>query len=109
MKKLFTIAIFAFILLSMLFIGFYETHWAEDNKIVFFIKKKPTLQIEFVNFFATDSEDKSKLHKLDKNERQLVIDYCKYHLGIEIEMKNQEEMDSCDQGYRATKRSLQPQ
>lgn len=85
--------------LAVLFTGYYKTSWAEDNEIIFFIKKEPTLQIKFVNYFSTDSEDKSKIHKLDNGERRLIIDYCKYHLGIKIEMKTQEEMDICANAY----------
>lgn len=92
MKKI--IAALAIILLAALFIGYYETRWAEDNKTVFFIKKQPTLQLEFVNIFDSDADDKP-LHKLDQEERQLVIDYCKYRLGIVILLNNQEELEAC--------------
>lgn len=92
MKKI--IAALAIILLAALFTGYYETRWAEDNKAVFFIKKQPTLQLEFVNIFASDADDKP-LHKLDQEERKLVIDYCKYRLGIVTQLNSQEELDAC--------------
>lgn len=93
----------AFISATTLSVGYYKTSWAEDNEIVFFIKKSPTFQIKFVNYFSTDSEDKSEIHKLDNNDRRLIINYCKYHLGIEIEMKTQEEMDTCANAYYAAR------
>lgn len=92
MKKI--IAVLAITLFAALFIGYYETRWAEDNKTVFFIKKQPTLQLEFVNIFDSDADDKP-LHKLDQEERQLVIDYCKYRLGIVTQLNNQEELEAC--------------
>ena len=61
---------------------------------MFFIKKQPTFQMEFVNLSANDADSKN-LDELDDEERQLVIDYCKYRLGIEIELKTQEELDAC--------------
>ena len=53
--------------------------------------------MEFMNLFANDADSK-KLHELDDEERQLVIDYCKYRLGIETELKTQEELDACEAG-----------
>ena len=32
---------------SWLSVGFYETRFAEDNRVVFFIKKYPALQVQF--------------------------------------------------------------
>lgn len=90
----------------ILFIGYYETRfWEDDEKsFVFFVKKKPTLQIRFVNIFATESEDQDKIYKVGDEDRKYAIDYCKYHLGIEIEMKTQEEMDTCANAYYATRK-----
>ncbi|WP_214658485.1 hypothetical protein [Pseudomonas folii] len=105
MKKIIVLASCAALTASIiLFTGYYKTSWAEDNKIIVFIKKKPTLQIKFVNYFSTDSEDKSNVHQLDRKDRRLVVDYCKYHLGIEIEMNTQEEMDTCEAAYHATRK-----
>lgn len=82
--------------IAILYVGYYETRYVEDNKMVFFIKKAPTLQVEFVNLFANDADNK-KVHELDDEERQVVIDYCKYRLGIETELKTQEELEICKQ------------
>ncbi|WP_317891605.1 hypothetical protein [Pseudomonas sp. PDM13] len=76
--------------------GFYKTRFAEDNRLVFFIKKQPSFQVRFINPFATDADSK-KLSQLSEEERQEVIDYCRYRLGIETELKTQEELDSCEQ------------
>ncbi|KJK03490.1 hypothetical protein UB43_03040 [Pseudomonas sp. 21] len=92
MKKL--IAILLVLCVAHLYVGFYRTRWAEDNKRVFFIKKYPSLQVEFVNLFASDADDKS-LDQLTPLERTAVRDYCKYRLGIETELKTQTELDAC--------------
>jgi hypothetical protein len=104
MTKLIFIFLISVTLPAALFVGYYETRFWEDDedRFVFFIKKKPTLQFRFVNIFATESEDRAQLYKVDKKDHQYAIDYCKYHLGIEIEMKTQEEMDTCKRGYYAT-------
>lgn len=75
-------------------VGFYETYFAEDNRTVFFIKKYPTLQIRFENIFLSDQDDKP-LSRLSDEERDVVIAYCKYRLGIETELKTQDELDAC--------------
>lgn len=82
--------------LAYLNVGIYETHFAEDNRVVFFIKKHPTLQTQFENIFLTD-EDVKPLDRLSGEERDTVINYCKYRLGIETELRTQEELEVCKQ------------
>lgn len=74
--------------------GVYETHFAEDNRSVFFIKKHPTLQVRFENIFLTDEDDKT-IDRLSDEERSMVINYCKYRLGIKTELKTQKELEAC--------------
>ncbi len=92
MKKL--TALLLGLCVAHIYVGFYKTRWAEDNKRVFFIKKYPSLQVEFVNLFASDADDKS-LYQLSPLERTVVRDYCKYRLGIETELKTQAELNAC--------------
>jgi hypothetical protein len=94
MKKL--IAIGTFSLLAVLFIGFYESLDDAEVSNVFFIKKSPTLQVKFRNLFANDADDKP-LEELTTEQREQVIDYCKYRLGIETELNTQEELEVCKQ------------
>lgn len=75
-------------------VGVYETYFAEDNRSVFFIKKHPTLQVRFENIFLTDEDDKP-INRLSDEERKSVINYCKYRLGIETELRTQEELEAC--------------
>lgn len=101
MKKLLLHLSFLSVLIAPLFIGYYETMWAEDNKTVWFIKKRPTLQMAFKNIFATDA-DARQLQRLDSSQREVVAKYCKYHLGFESEIKTQEDLDACAQAYYDT-------
>lgn len=92
MKRL--IVLLLVLCVAHIYVGYYETRWAEDNKRVFFIKKYPSFQVEFVNLFASDADDKS-LDQLSPLERTAVRDYCKYRLGIETELKTQAELNAC--------------
>lgn len=95
MKRIVLLALMALVLsVAWLNIGFYETHFAEDNRSVFFMKRYPTLQVRFENIFLTDQDDKP-LERLSDEERSLVIDYCKYRLGIETKLNTQAELDAC--------------
>ncbi|MCY1305575.1 hypothetical protein D9M70_553890 [compost metagenome] len=94
-KILFALTVLAAVS-AWLNIGFYETHFAEVNQTVFFIKKRLTFQIKFENIFLRDEDDKP-LDLLESEQQQLVIDYCKYRLGIETKLKTQEELDACKQ------------
>ncbi|MDR7107266.1 MULTISPECIES: hypothetical protein [Pseudomonas] len=82
------------ILVAFLYIGFYERMEDAYPEKVFFIKKYPTFQIKFENIFAYESDDK-KLSELSDTERQLVIQYCKYRLGVTTTLKNQNELEEC--------------
>lgn len=97
MKRWITLLLIATaIFLAWLKVGFYETRFAEDNRRVFFLKKHPTLQIEFVNIFASDQDEKP-LQKLSTKEQQQVIDYCRYRLGIDTQLQTQAELNICKQ------------
>jgi hypothetical protein len=82
----------------ILYTGYYETQWAEDNRIVFFIKKEPTLQIAFTNMFSRDSDLKD-VHKLSKQERREAIEFCRFFSGLYTELKSQTELEACSNAY----------
>ena len=92
MKKL--IILIALLLTGALFIGYYKAIDDAELNTVCFIKKSPTFQVEFESLFANDADDK-ELYKLNGEERQLVIDYCRYRLGTKTELKSQDELDAC--------------
>lgn len=90
------IAVLTILMLSFLWlnVGFYKTYFAEGNRYVFFIKKHPTTQVRFENIFLTDQDDKT-FDQLNDEDRSLVINYCKYRLGINTALKTQEELNAC--------------
>ncbi|AXJ07681.1 hypothetical protein CFN16_27160 [Pseudomonas fluorescens] len=83
-------------IVAILYIGFYERMEDAYPEKVFFIKKSPTFQIEFENIFAYESDDKN-LSELSEAERSLVINYCKYRLGVDTTLKSQSELEKCKQ------------
>lgn len=83
-------------IVAMLYIGFYEKMEDAYPEKVFFIKKSPTFQMEFENIFAYESDDK-KLSELSEAERNLVINYCKYRVGLDTTLKSQSELEKCKQ------------
>jgi hypothetical protein len=81
-------------LIATLNVGYYnEVSDGEVNK-VFFLKKSPTLRVQFFNIHANDG-DYRKLENLTDDYRQKIIDYCKYRLGIETELKTQADVEVC--------------
>ncbi|RON08460.1 hypothetical protein BK659_13765 [Pseudomonas brassicacearum] len=92
MKSLFIIL--PITLVAFLYIGFYEKMEDAYPEKVFFIKKSPTFQMKFENIFAYESDDKN-LSELSGTERQLVIQYCKYRLGVTTTLKSQNELEEC--------------
>lgn len=92
MKKLLIAAVLA--ALSVLYIGYYQALEDGDIKTILFIKKHPTLQLKFYNIHANDGEIR-KVERLTDEERKLIIDYCRYRLGIDTELKSQDEVERC--------------
>lgn len=94
MKRLFLLIVLA--VLATLFVGYYDALEDAETHKVYFIKMSPTFQVKFRHLFANDSDDKP-LTELSYQEREAVIDYCKYRLGIETQLKTQGELDACKQ------------
>jgi len=92
MKTLFTAL--ALLLLGVLFTGTDQTLEDGYAETRFFIKKSPTLRIRFDNIFAYEADDKS-LVELNHDQRQQVMDYCRYRLGIVTQLQNQEQLERC--------------
>ena len=94
MKKL----IFALLVLVVLilFVGYYRSIDDAEVNTRYFIKKHPTFQLKFKNIFANDADPKP-LQKLSAQERQWVIDYCRYRLGIDTQLQTQAELNICKQ------------
>lgn len=92
MKKLLITAILA--VMAVLYIGYYEALEDGDIETILFIKKHPTLQLKFYNIHANDGEIR-EIERLSDEERQLIIDYCRYRLGIDTQLKSQDDVERC--------------
>lgn len=76
------------------FLGYYEETGEFQTYTHTFIKKHPTLQVKFENIFANYRDHKA-LSELTHQERQQVIAYCKYRLGIDTQLTTQDELEQC--------------
>lgn len=81
-------------LLVVLNIGYYNEVSDGEVNTIFFVKKTPTLRMKFFNIHANDG-DYRKVETLSDELRQDIIDYCKYRLGIETEVKTQADVEMC--------------
>ncbi|WP_332766152.1 hypothetical protein [Pseudomonas koreensis] len=92
MKKL--IALMVLILVSVLYLGYYEALEDGDIETILFIKKHPTFQMKFYNIHANDGEIR-RVERLTDEERNWIIDYCRYRLGIDTDLKTQNDVEVC--------------
>ncbi|AHF69007.1 hypothetical protein PCH70_38540 [Pseudomonas cichorii JBC1] len=92
MKKLIVVAALA--VLVVLYVGYYEALEDGDIETVVFIKKHPTFQVKFYNIHANDGEVR-RVERLSDEERELIIDYCWYRLGINTGLKEQDDIEAC--------------
>jgi hypothetical protein len=76
------------------FVGYYESIEDAEVHSNFFIKRKPSLQLKFFNLYANDG-DPRPLSKLTPSQRQKVMDYCQYRLGIATQLETAEDLESC--------------
>lgn len=82
------------IFLVIVNVGYYNEVSEGEVNTILFIKKTPTLRMKFYNIHANDG-DYRKIDKLSDELRQDIIDYCKYRLGIETEVKTQADIEMC--------------
>lgn len=92
MKKL--IALIVLVLVTVLYVGYYEALEDGDIETILFIKKHPTFQIKFYNIHANDGEIR-QVERLTEQERKWIIDYCRYRLGIDTDLKTQNDVEIC--------------
>ena len=92
MKKLLIAAVLA--VLAVLYVGYYEALEDGDIEIILFIKKHPTFQMKFYNIHANDGEIR-QVERLTDEERKWIIDYCRYRLGIDTDLKTQSDIEMC--------------
>ena len=92
MKKL--IALIVLVLVTVLYVGYYEALEDGDIETILFIKKHPAFQIKFYNIHANDGEIR-QVERLTEQERKWIIDYCRYRLGIDTDLKTQNDVEIC--------------
>ncbi|QXZ15563.1 hypothetical protein KVQ82_06520 [Pseudomonas sp. AO-1] len=92
MKKL--TALFILVLVTVLYVGYYEALEDGDIETILFIKKHPTFQMKFYNIHANDGEIR-QVERLTEQERKWIIDYCRYRLGIDTDLKTQNDVEVC--------------
>ena len=92
MKKL--IALIFLVLVTVLYVGYYEALEDGDIETILFIKKHPTFQMKFYNIHANDGEIR-QVERLTEHERNWIIDYCRYRLGIDTDLKTQNDVEIC--------------
>ena len=94
MKKLLVALVLA--VPAVLYIGYYQALEDGDIETIFFIKKYPTFQMKFFNIHANDGEIR-QVERLTDKERKWIIEYCRYRLGINTELKKQNDIERCRQ------------
>ncbi len=94
MKKLLIVLIL--VVMTMLYAGYYEALEDGDIETIVFIKKRPTFQMKFYNIHANDGEIR-KVERLTAEERGWIIGYCRYRLGIDTDLKAQDDVEMCRQ------------
>ncbi|KIK85395.1 hypothetical protein [Pseudomonas sp. W15Feb9B] len=92
MKKL--TALIVLVLVTVLYVGYYEALEDGDIETILFIKKHPTFQMKFYNIHANDGEIR-QVERLSEQERKWIIDYCRYRLGIDTDLKTQNDVEVC--------------
>ncbi|KFE56893.1 hypothetical protein [Pseudomonas syringae] len=88
------LAIAALVLVTHFYVGYYTILGVHGGDLVFFIKKYPTLQVQFTNLYTRDSED-VPLDELNIAEANLIKSYCKYRLGVINRLGTDEELEAC--------------
>ena len=86
--------IIAILLTAALKIGYYESFYGDSSNYHFFVKKAPTLQLEFRHIFANDGDHK-EIVWLRPDEREAVINYCRHRIGIDTKLETQADLDAC--------------
>jgi hypothetical protein len=82
------------VIVTMLYVGYFEVLEDGDIYTIVFIKKHPTFQMKFYNIHVNDGEIR-KVEHLTAEERGWIIDYCWYRLGIATHLSTRDDVDMC--------------
>lgn len=75
------VAFAAFALLAVEYTGYVRSYRDHETQTTLFMKRYPTLQIEFYDPFATEGDD-LPIDQLSPSDRVRFADYCKYRFGV---------------------------
>lgn len=98
MKKIVLAIIVSGVFYFMSTYGYYYYLEDADPDRIYFKKESFTLRMRFYNIFANEGDDRP-LSTLTTEQREKVIDYCKYRLGIITDLSTQDDLDRCKYGY----------
>lgn len=68
------------LLLTWLFVGYFESYLDDEVQMHFFLKQHPTLRLRFHDIFASEADDK-RLDSLSREERAEYFQYCHFRFG----------------------------
>lgn len=75
------IAVAGFALLAVEYTGYVRSYRDHETQTTLFIKRYPTLQIEFYDPYATEGDD-LPIDRLSPRDRVRFADYCRYRFGV---------------------------
>lgn len=65
---------------AVAYTGYVKSYLDHEVQTTFFVKRHPTLQIEFYDPFANEGDD-VPIGQLSPSDRARFADYCKYRFG----------------------------
>lgn len=82
MKKSIVVALIVAIgFIAYLYTGYVKSFLDDETQTTFFIKKHPSLQIRFIDIYATE-KDELPLSELAIDDRKWFADYCYYRFDL---------------------------
>ncbi len=71
----------ACVVLGIAYTGYVDSYLDEEAQTTFFLKRYPTLQLQFYDPYANEGDD-MPVDRLPPADRSRFADYCKYRFGI---------------------------
>jgi hypothetical protein len=83
------------VIILIMYTGYVKSYLDEGVQTTFFVKRYPTLQMEFRDPFANEGDD-VPINELRRADRAAFADYCKYRFGITGD--STQSLDKCKKG-----------
>ncbi|MBC8748975.1 MULTISPECIES: hypothetical protein [Paraburkholderia] len=80
-KCLAAVACAACVMLAIAYTGYVHSYLDHEVQTTFFLKRYPTLQLQFYDPYANEGDD-APVDRLPPLDRSRFADYCKYRFGI---------------------------